>query len=393
VQAGKQLSGVIVHLFDLPDCLSGTSVHGAGRDGGEHMSCTDRGKGHVSGISIAVATPLPSELREIITNVDPSVKLLVDDSLLPPQRYPGDHDGDPAYRRSAAQQREFEALLAAADAFYGIPDTDPAALAAAVRANPKLRWVHTMAAGGGAQVKAAKLSAQELVRVVFTTSAGVHGPTLAEFAMFGLLAGAKDLPRLRRQQAAKQWDRWTMKQVHEQTVLIVGLGGIGKQAARLAKALGARVIGAKRRPGVVPDVDEVHSVDYLPQLVGEADAIILTLPGTTETERLYGAALMAATKPGAVIINVGRGSVIDEDALVESLRSGHLSAAFLDVTAVEPLPPESPLWDMPEVVISPHNAALSAHEDRRIAELFSTNLRHLLAGRPLINVVDTRHFY
>ena len=185
-----------------------------------------------------------------------------------------------------------------------------------------------MAAGGGAQVKAAGLTKDELARVLFTTSAGVHGQTLAEFALFGILAGAEDLPRLRMQQAEKLWtDRWPMKQVHEQTVLVVGLGGIGKETARLAKALGATVIGAKRTPEPVEFVDEVHPINALPELLGRADAIVFTLPGTAATEGLYNADLVAATKPGAVIVNVGRGTVIDEPSLIDGLQSGRLASA------------------------------------------------------------------
>lgn len=347
-----------------------------------------------STIKVALATPLEPELRHLITDVDPSVELLVDDTLLPPQRFPGDHDGDPAFVRTPAQRSAFDDLLARADVFYGIPDVDPALLARSVRANPGLRWVQTMAAGGGSQVKAAGLGGDELARVVFTTSAGVHGGTLAEFAMFGVLAGAKDLPRLLGQQADRQWSgRWAMRQVHEMTVLVVGLGGIGKQTARLAKALGAYVLGTKRNPEPVEHVDEVHPTADLAALVGRADAIVFTLPGTAATDGLYGAELIAATKPGAIIVNVGRGTVIDEPSLIKGLDSGHLGSAFLDVFAVEPLPAESPLWAMPQVVVAPHTAALSPHEDRRIAELFAKNLRRLLDGEDLINVVDTRHFY
>ena len=347
-----------------------------------------------STLKVALATPLEPGLRHFLTDVDPSVDLLVDDSLLPPQRFPGDHDGDPDFRRTSQQQAAFDRLLSQADIFYGIPDTKPDALAPAVRANPGLRWVHTMAAGGGAAVKAAALTPEELRRVLFTTSAGVHGTTLAEFAIFGILAGAKDLARLQCQQAARFWsDRWAMKQVHEQTVLVVGLGGIGKEVARLAKALGATVLGAKRIPGPVDHVDEVHAITALSGLVARADAIVFTLPGTAATDGLYDADLIAATKPGAVIVNVGRGTVLDEPSLIEGLRSGQLGSAFLDVTAVEPLPADSPLWAMPQVVLAPHTAALSPHEDRRIAELFATNLRRFIDGKELLNVVDIEHFY
>ena len=345
-------------------------------------------------VRIAVATPLPVELRTLITDVDPRVELLVDDDLLPPMRYPGDHQGDPDYRRTHEQQTAFEALLAKADVLYGIPDVSSTALADAVRANPDLRWVHTMAAGGGGQVKAAQLTDSELAQVVFTTSAGVHGGTLAEFAVFGVLAGAKDLPALLALQARREWpQRWAMKQVSEQTVLVVGLGGIGAETARLLKGLGATVLGVKRNAEPVPYVDEVHGIDALPALAGRADAIVVTLPGTAATTGLIGAEVLQAAKPGVVVINVGRGTVIDEPALIDALRSGQVSSAYLDVFAVEPLPDDSPLWSMPTVVIAPHTAALNSAEDRRIAELFADNLRRFLDGQPLRNVMDTKDFY
>ncbi len=345
-------------------------------------------------VTVVLATPLAPELRHLITDVDPRVELLADDDLLPPQLYPGDHSGDPEYRRTAGQQQAFAELLAKADVLYGIPDVDPEMLADAVRANKGLKWVQTMAAGGGASVKAADLTEEELQRVVFTTSAGVHGGTLAEFALFGVLAGAKDLPRLQALKADREWaDRWAMKQVSEQTVLVVGLGGIGQRTAQLLKALGATLLGVKRTVEPVEHVDEVHPTDALAELVGRADAIVFTLPGTEATTGLYDADLIAATKPGAVVVNVGRGTVIDEPALIEALSSGHLGSAYLDVTAVEPLPADSALWTLPTVVLAPHTAALSDLEDQRIAELFAQNLRRFLDGADLVNQVDTTDFY
>jgi len=343
---------------------------------------------------VAIATPLPHELRHLITDVDSGVQLLVDDALLPPQRHPGDHSGDPAFRRTVAQQAAFEELLAGADVLYGIPDVNPRSLAAAVRANPGLRWVQTMAAGGGGSVKAAGLTDDELARVRFTTSAGVHGGTLAEFALFGVLAGAKDLPRLLDLQQRREWpDRWAMRQVSEQTVLVVGLGGIGQQTAALLKALGARVVGVKRTVEAVENVDEVRGVEALAELAAISDAIVVTLPGTAATDGLISRQVLQAAKAGDVVVNVGRGTTIDEPALIDALRSGQVSSAYLDVFATEPLPTDSPLWSMRNVVIAPHTAALNPAEDRRIAELFADNLRRYLDGAPLRNVVDTKDFY
>src|SRR6476469_4300683 len=221
-------------------------------------------------IRVAVATPLPTELRHLITDVDPGVELLVDDALLPPMRYPGDHDGDPGFRRTPQQQIDFDALLARADILYGIPDTKPVALAPVVRANPGLRWVHTMAAGGGGQVKAAGLTQEQLRRIAFTTSAGVHGGPLAEFAVFGLFAGAKDLRRLLDQQLDRNWSgRWEMRQVSEMTILVVGLGGIGQEVVKKLSGLGPTVIGTSRHGIPVEHVDRLIKVEDIVSAVPE----------------------------------------------------------------------------------------------------------------------------
>ena len=157
----------------------------------------------------------------MIEEREPRIDLIRDQALLPPMRHAADFAGDPAFRRTPEQQARFEALIDSAEVLYGIPDVDPDALARTVRANPALRWVQIMAAGGGGQVAAAGLSEADLHRVTFTTSAGVHGGPLAEFAVFGLLAGAKTLPRLIAQQRAHDWSgRWTMAQLEEQTVLL-----------------------------------------------------------------------------------------------------------------------------------------------------------------------------
>lgn len=339
-------------------------------------------------VRVVIATPLRQELVERIAAVDPRVQVVVDHVLLPPMRYPADHAGDPDFHRTREQQERFEHLLASADVVYGIPGLDPAQLAAAVRANPGLRWLTTMAAGGGAAVAAAGLTPAELERVTFTTSAGVHGVPLAEWAIFGIMAGAKELPRLLADQAAHRWpERVVSRPIEGSTVLVLGLGGIGEQVARLSRALGMRVLGASRSAAPMDGV-EVHRIADLPEIVGEADHIVLTLPGTPHTDGMVDAGLLSRVKPGVTLVNVGRGTVIDEPALVAALQDGRVGFAALDVTAVEPLPADSPLWDLPTVLISPHTAALDAREEERICDQFCDNLRAFLAGRPLMNVVD-----
>ncbi|GAA3633183.1 D-2-hydroxyacid dehydrogenase [Microlunatus ginsengisoli] len=345
-------------------------------------------------LRVVVATPLSEDNCRRIEELEPRIELIRDQSLYPPMRHAADFSGDPTFRRTPTQRSAYEAMVDSAEVLYGIPDVDPAALRRTADANPGLRWVQTMAAGGGGQVKAARLTAEQLGRIAFTTSAGVHGGPLAEFAIFGLLAGAKDLPRLLAQQRDRSWTgRWEMRQVSELTVLVAGLGGIGAEVTRRLAALGARVIGTSRRAQPVRHVDRVIRPDEIASVAGEVDAIISTLPGTAATEKLIGAEVLAAVRPGTILVNVGRGTVIDEDALIAALADGRIGFAALDVFAVEPLPSDSPLWDHPNVLVSPHTAALNVAEDRLIAELFADNAGRFLDGRELRNRVDTVDFY
>lgn len=346
-------------------------------------------------IRVAVGGPLADELVQRIVEREPRVEFLIDQSLLPPQRHPGDHAGDPAFERSPEQQRRYEELLNTADVLYGIPGERPTLLKRVVESNPRLRWVHTTPAGGGSQVKAAKLTEEQLQRIAFTTSAGVHVEPLAEFSLFGLLAGLKTLPRLQDHQRRHDWaaDRWTMRLLGDANVLVVGLGHIGRTTARKLALLGARVAGTSRRDVAVEGVSEVVHPDRLAERIGEFDGIVVTLPGTDLTRHLVGDEVLAAAKPGAVVVNVGRGTVIDEAALVRELQAGRIAYAALDVVEEEPLDPASPLWDLPNVLISPHTAAMNEREDALIAELFAENATRFLDGRELINRVDTVEFY
>jgi phosphoglycerate dehydrogenase-like enzyme len=340
------------------------------------------------------AVPLTEELCRLIEELEPRVEVIRDHSLTHPMRGPADWSGDPEHTRTPEEQAAFDDMVDSADVLFGIPDVDPAALARTVAANPRLRWVMTTAAGGGAQVKAAGLDRADLDRIVFTTSAGVHGGPLAEFAVFGVMAGAKNLPRLQQDQQAKVWpDRWEMRQLDEMTVLVVGLGGIGAECARRFHALGAQVWGTTRTGAPVDGVDRLVPLDELVEAVRHVDAVVVTLPGTEQTRHLIGEEVFAAVKPGAILASVGRGTVIDESALLPALDDGRVAFAALDVFEVEPLDGSSPLWTHPNVLVSPHTAALSSKEEERIARRFAENAARLLDGRPLHAAVDTVEFY
>ncbi|MHB1171150.1 MAG: D-2-hydroxyacid dehydrogenase [Lacisediminihabitans sp.] len=351
------------------------------------MTNTDR-------LRVVASTPISEDLIELVVAAEPRVDFIRDQSLLPPMRMPGDHAGDPAFRRSPEQQRAFEGMVDSADALYGVPDESPVALRRTADANPRLRWVHTMPAGGGTQIKAAKLSGDQLERIAFSTSAGVHAEPLAEYAVFGLLAGAKDLPRLLDQQRDKEWSgRWPMDLISRQRILLVGLGSIGRATAAKLKALGATVVGVSRHGDPVENVDEIVSPERLVEAVAGVDGIVVSLPGTAATEGLVSAEVLTAVKPGSTLVSVGRGTVIDEAALLDALDEGRIGFAALDVFAAEPLSVESRLWTHPSVLVSPHTAALNPAEDRLIAQLFARNATRLLEGAQLTNRVDTVEFY
>ncbi|MBX3310379.1 MAG: D-2-hydroxyacid dehydrogenase [Cryobacterium sp.] len=340
------------------------------------------------------AVPVSETFCQVVEELEPRVELLRDHSLMPPMRGPADWSGDPSFRRTPAQQARFESMVNSAEALFGVPDQDPLALARAVRSNPSLRWVMTSAAGGGSQVREANLSGADLERVFVTTSAGAHATPLAEFAVFGVLAGAKDLPRLQDDQSRKHWpSRWTMRHLEDMTVLVVGLGSIGRRCAQYFTALGATVWGTSRRDIAVDHVEKIVSAEALPEIVGSVDAIVVTLPGTESTFHLIDDRVLSKVRRGAILVSVGRGTVLDEIALLAALDDGRISFAALDVFEVEPLPQTSPLWAHPRVQISPHNAALSESEEARIARQFAANATRLIDGRPLRSVMNIREFY
>jgi phosphoglycerate dehydrogenase-like enzyme len=344
---------------------------------------------------VAIAVPLEAEQVERIRAVDPSVTVLYEPELLPPERYPADHGGDPGFRRTAAEEERYWEILNQAQVLYGFPNENAAGLARIAASNPHLQWIHAMTAGAGGTVKASGLGAESLSKLKITSSAGVHALPLAEFAVLGILNGFKRSAELARDQAAKLWPevRTPTRLVNGSHLVITGLGEIGLETARLARALGMTVSGTKRTVESIAGIEEVTDNDALAGLLAGADAVVNTLPGTPYTEKLFNRATFAAMNPGTVFVNVGRGTVVDEAALLEALDNGQVSYACLDVFAVEPLPQGSPLWSHPNVMVSPHTSALSAAENRLIAERFCSNLRTFLDGGDLPHLVDTVHFY
>jgi phosphoglycerate dehydrogenase-like enzyme len=346
-------------------------------------------------VTVLVATPLEDGLVERIRREGPDVlDLRYDPDLLPPTRYVNDHAGDPDFRRSPTEEARFQDWLGQAEVLLGVPGETPASLRDVVRRNPHLRWVQGTAAGAGQQVHDAQLAASDLERVTFTSSAGIHATQLAEWAILGLLTFTKDVPRVRLDQRSHRWSHYPVRELRGQRLLVVGLGHIGRQVAAYARALGMHVTGVRRTPSEddLRLVDEVQATSDLADLVPGADAVVLALPRTPDTDHLFTAELIDALPAHAIVVNVGRGTTVDQGALTTALCQHRLGGAALDVCDPEPLPPDDPLWDLENVLLSPHTAALSVHENDRLVDLFLDNLQRYTADRPLLNVVDTRPF-
>jgi phosphoglycerate dehydrogenase-like enzyme len=344
-------------------------------------------------VEVVIVTPMRQEHAEQIAAVD-GVELTYLPDLLPTARWIGDTTGEGGV---ALDDPRWKHALESAEVAFGIPGNSGDGLIDLARRAPNLTWVQARNAGAGEQLGAAlRVSADDAARVKVTTSSGVHAGPLAEFAILGMLAFAKDLPQHQRWQRARHWPdgQTPVGELRGQTLLLVGVGAIGTETARLASAFGMHVLAVKRSlEGVVPHVDELHPVSELRALVGRADAIVITLPATDATRGLLDADTLAAVKPGAVLVNVGRGAVVDEAALIERLRDGTFKGAALDVFTEEPLADDSPLWELDNVIVTPHDIALVEAEEPRIVELFIDNLRRRLDGKPLRNELDPEVLY
>lgn len=330
---------------------------------------------------VVIATPIEPELVDRLRTVDKRLDIAFEPDLLPPPRWPSDHIGNPSFERTPDQEQQFTELLADAEIVLGYPREDPAQIPWLVRTAPQLRWVQATFAGAGQQLAAAGLAREDVDRIIWTSSVGIHATPLGEWALFGILALTKGQPRLDADKHERRWSHYPVDEVRGTTVLIAGLGEIGREVARLAEAFGMHVLSVRRNEG---DLDE---------LLPRADSVVITLPLTAETRGMFRRERIDRMKPGAILVNIGRGPVVDEQALVDALRSGHLRGAALDVYATEPLPADSPLWELDNVILSPHTAAQSIHENERIVELFAENLRRYLAGEELRSRIRTDLFY
>jgi len=272
---------------------------------------------------------------------------------------------------------------------------------------PNLKWVQLLSAGADHAMGAISSAS-----IPMTTASGIHATPIAEYTIASMLAYAHKFHLMVRAQQRHEWLRsgfpGTVEELNGKTLGVIGYGSIGRETARLGKALGMRVLALKRDPGnrrddgwcpaglgdpdgIIPE--KFFGPEQREEILRESDYITVTLPGTAHTKKFLGAREIAAMRPGAYIVNIGRGEVIDEQALIDALKVGKIGGAGLDVFEKEPLPKESPIWDLENVILTPHMSGANRGYMDKACALFADNLRRYRAGQPLLNVVDRQLGY
>lgn len=342
---------------------------------------------------IAITSPLESDHADRLKAALPNGwELLYYPDLLPPTRYVGDHGGVSGFARTDEQNQRWKNMLASADVLFDFPSYSQHPHTYA----PRARWIQTTSAGVGQAAQRLGIQPGELI---ITTSSGVHARPLAEFVIMVLLMAVKNHAGLVRDQQAHHWERFCSDELTGKTIAIVGPGRVGREIVRISRAFDMIPVAMSRdsSPARASElgVDRLYSRADLHDMLRVADALVLCAPHTPETENMIGADELAALKRGAIFINIARGQLVDEDALLAALKDGTVSFAGLDVFRTEPLPPDSPFWDMPNVLVNPHSASTSHWENGRIIDIFIHNVHCFAEGRigDMQNVLDIERMY
>jgi phosphoglycerate dehydrogenase-like enzyme len=255
-----------------------------------------------------------------------------------------------------------------------------------VSAAPKLEWVQALTTGVDAILGLNTLGDNVLV----ASCRGIHGPQMSEMAFLHMLNLTRDYARMHRNQADGVWDRWPQSLLYKKTAVILGVGVIAEALAKRCKAFDMIVYGISSTPRKVDGIDRMFSRDEMAQAVSEADYFILLVPHAPETDKIVDAKVIALMKPGAYLINLARGGVVDEDALLEALKEERIAGAGIDVFSRQPLPPDHSFWVMPNVLITPNLGGMSDIYQEQVLPTLETNLRHFLKGHTdqFINTVE-----
>jgi phosphoglycerate dehydrogenase-like enzyme len=338
-------------------------------------------------LRVLICSYLEEELVARVAAI-PDVEVLNAPDLLPTPAFPCDHHG-PARVLNEEQGSRWRSLLQTAEVCFDFDWEDPAHLPARA---PLVRWVQATSAGIGSFMERTDLVNWN---VVVTTAAGVHAAPLAEWVITGVLYFVKDLPDVLERQTAHLWQRMAMSALSDRRALIIGVGNVGRAAASGLKALGVEVWGIGRLGANydLPQFTGIGSATDMHELLVRCDILVLTCPLTAETRGLIGAEELAVLGPDGILVNIARGAIVDEPALIDALQQRSLRGAVLDVVADEPLSATSPLWDLDNVLLTPHSASTLAGENALLVELFLDNLDRFQNERPLRNVYDSSRGY
>jgi len=323
-------------------------------------------------ITVVLTSPVDEESLRKIEAVDGRIRVEQVSSFIIAEK-----KGQPYDRE------QFDRALREAEVLYGWIHHFPRNLPERVS---RLKWIQTMSAGVDGLP-------EEILKsgIRIGNASGIHGATMGEVVLEMMLMFVKDAPACFRMKQEKQWKRYKPGLLRGRTAGILGLGAVGKEIARLCKAFGMDVCGIRRSCKAgdpIPAADCIYPPEELPKLLAESDFVVLALPLTRETRGLIGEKELRAMKPGAYLINVARGAVVDEPALIRALEEKRIAGAGLDVFAKEPLPPESPLYELPNVIFSPHISGEMPDYEARATEVFCENLRRYIAGEPFLHEVD-----
>lgn len=342
--------------------------------------------------NILIASYLEPFLVAKIRNVDPRVRVIYEPDLIAAPRYDADHVGA-EFQRTEEQENKWLSLLRKADILFDFDQTHMQDLPVLA---PNVKWIQATSSGIGYKINKLQYDLR-MPDTVFTSAKGVHAQPLAEFCLMVMLAFNKNFLSMIKSQKKNHWQPFSGTDLSNRTIGILGIGKVGQEVARLSKCLGMHVLGLKRDvAGIDPSsvhADELFSREEMDEVLKRSEYLVVILPHTPETEKTLGVKELAMLPKGAILINIGRGVVIDQSALIKALEAGHLAGAGLDVFEIEPLPESSPLWAMDNVIISPHSASTSDRENALITEIFCTNIKNYLAGEPLINVLDTTKMF
>ena len=327
-------------------------------------------------VNVMINALIGDELLRQITDVSPRIRLSNIYELARAEQ-----------RGDFASKDKLDALLAEAEVIYAfrLPND-------VIARAPKLKWVQVMSAG----VERFLDNEFRQSSVIMTNVSGIHAIPIGEIVIELILMFAKQAPLCFQLKQEKQWKRFMPTVLRSKTVGIVGLGNIGREVARLAQAFGMRVVATRRSAKRVirtKDVDILLPREQLPRLLSESDFVVLSLPFTSETNKLIGEEELRTMKPTAYLINIARGNIVDEEALIRAIDEHWIAGAGLDVFATEPLPVDSRLWEFPNVIFSPHIAGGMEEYNLRATELFCENLSRYLTGKNLLNVIDKKKGY